>query len=74
MTKKNEMITAMAVATAQAAKSLTAWTAVEAHAKRLLEDVKETTEISGDFAEIHFVKDGVKGVIKAGNVVLKIDR
>ncbi len=69
---KNKLMAITETARAAGAQ-LTAWGAVEAHAKRILDATKEA-EVNGDFAEIHFSGNHVQGVIKAGNVVLKIDR
>lgn len=68
-TKGKELITDLARETG---KQLNAWSAVEAHAKRQL-DATRGTEVNGDFAELHFSGASVKGVVKVGNVVMKIE-
>ncbi len=69
MAKKNELITAAAQS---AAKTLSAFTALEVHAKRVQDAVKEE-EVNADFGEFHFSQHGIQGAVKAGNVVIKID-
>ncbi len=56
----------------QAGKQLDAWAAVEANAKRIL-DVTKEADVTGDFAELHFTGARVQGVVKVGNVVMKIE-
>jgi hypothetical protein len=68
---KSRNVPAVTEAAKEASRHLSAWEAVEAHGKRILEAAKDE-EISGDFAEVHFSKGEVAGVIKVGNVVLKI--
>ncbi len=70
MAKKNELITAAAQSTA---KTLSAFTALEVHAKRVQDAVKEE-EVTANFAELHFTGGRIQGAIKAGNVVIKIDQ
>ncbi len=71
MAKHN--VPAITEAAKQAAKSLTAWAAVEAHGKRILDAAKEANTVTGDFAELHFRGTSVQGVVKVGNVVMKIE-
>ncbi len=71
MSKKSN-VPAITEAAQQAAKTLTAWTAVEAHGKRILEAAKDA-KVTGDFAELHFSGARVQGVVKVGNVVMKIE-
>ena len=68
--KKNELITAAAK---EASQSLSAFTAVEAAAKRITDAVK-TEDVTGSFAEFAFEGARVRGVVKAGSVVIKIDQ
>lgn len=63
---------AITEAAKQAANQLTAWAAVEARAKHLHADAT-AQPLTGNFAEIHFTGARIQGVIKAGDVVLKID-
>jgi hypothetical protein len=63
---------AVTEAASQAAKSLSAWGAVEAQAEKMLHAV-QNTQAKGDFAELHFNGDHVQGVVKVGNFVMKIE-
>lgn len=63
---------AITEAAKQAGKQLSAWAAVEAHGKRILEATKDA-EVTGDFAELHFSGARVQGIVKVGNVVMKIE-
>ncbi len=69
MAKKNELVTAAAQA---ASKTLSAFTALEVNAKRITDAVKEE-EVTADFGEFHFSREGIQGAVKAGSVVIKID-
>ena len=69
---KHKNVPAITEAAKQAAKALSAWTAVEAHGKRILEATNDAA-VSGDFAELHFRGASVQGVVKVGNVVMKIE-
>jgi hypothetical protein len=67
-TKRNELVTKAA---AEAAGVPTMWHAVEANARRIAEEAARA-EAPDSFAEIEFSGAVVRGVVKAGNVVLKI--
>jgi hypothetical protein len=54
------------------APTLSLFSAVEANAKRILDEAKQEN-ISADFSEVHFMRDGTSGAIKAGNVIVNID-
>lgn len=71
MVKSKTNNLAVTEAARSAAKSLSAFTAVEAQARKIMEAVT-TEEPSGNFAEVRFAGAEVTGVIKVGNVVLKI--
>lgn len=70
MKKPNQI--AIREAAKDAAQHLAAWTAIEAMAKENLKAV-EKNEASGNFAEVHFKNGNFVGIIKAGDVVLKIE-
>lgn len=70
MKKPNQI--AIREAAKDAAQHLAAWHAVEAAAEKNLKAV-EKREASGNFAEVHFKDGHFAGVIKAGDVVLKIE-
>ena len=72
MAKHTKNVPAITEAALQAAKSLTAWDAVKAHGKRIHEASRDAT-VTGDFAELHFSGARVQGVVKVGNVVMKIE-
>jgi hypothetical protein len=69
---KSKNVPAVTEAARDASKTLSVWSAVETRAKQL-KDAAEKQEANGSFAEIHFTGARVQGVIKAGDVVLKID-
>ena len=72
MTKHKGNALAISEAARQAATALTAWEAVEARAKQLRADA-EAEPASTNFAEFHLTGSRIQGVIKAGEVILKID-
>ena len=74
MSKRTKTNLAISDAAQSAAGALSAWGAIEARAKSILAatEAQEATA-SGSFAEIHFTHGNVRGVIKAGDVVLKIE-
>jgi hypothetical protein len=69
MTKTN---VAISNAAQTAATKLASWDAVQAEAKHRLAEAEAKTELSDNFAEIHFSGASVQGVIKVGNTVLKL--
>lgn len=63
---------AVTEAARQAGKKMAIWDAVETYAKRTHEAMALSL-VTGDFAELCFSDEGVRGVVKAGNVILQID-
>ena len=66
MTKKTDL------AITDAARTLSAFAALELEAQKRLTQVEEA-EPASSFAEFRFCNGSVQGVVKAGNVVLKIE-
>ena len=70
--KKEMNVPAVTEAAKLAGKQLSAWTAVETRAKSML-DAAQKEDVSTSFAEFRFTGCSVQGIVKAGNVVLKIE-
>lgn len=74
MSKKH--LPAVTEAAREASTRLTSWKAVEASAKSFLKASEEATD-GNNFVELHIHagpnKTAMQGVVKAGNVILKIE-
>ena len=70
MSKKNQVAT-ITEAARSAGQRLSVWGAVEAEAKKRMLEASDA-KVGKNFAEIHFFGGSIEGVIKAGDVVLKV--
>lgn len=72
MAKTKSKVPAITAAAELAGSKLAAWQAVEANAKKIAAAI-ESEGATGNFAEFYFSGATVKGIVKAGQCVLKIE-
>ncbi len=72
MAKTKERLPSVTEAARSAGKALSAWAAVEVAAKKAV-GAAEAKAAPESFAEFHFTGATVRGVVKAGSCVLKVE-